>query len=299
MANVDMQRVAITFDDLQRADLGAPMTSAKNPGPIPLPRAPPDPGLTSIVIATFNQLVYTCQCLESIRLRTDEPYELIVVDNGSTDGTVEYLEACGDVRVIRNAENRGFPAAANQGIQASRGRQVLLLNNDVIVTTGWLCRLLAAMHRDSQIGLVGPCSNCVGSSEQRIQVTYDGLAALDAFALEWGRQNHGQTLATNRLIGFCLLIRRELIDRIGLLDERFGIGNFEDDDYCRRALQRGYRAVVARDAFIHHFGNRTFKASGVDLQALLRKNRAIYREKWNELPANSRTGASPHPPSGR
>ena len=106
----------------------------------------PDYGVTSIVIVTYNQLGCTRACLDSIRFVTDEPYELIVVDNGSTDGTVEYLRSCPDVKLIENPDNRGFPAAANQGIRASNGAQVLLLNNDVLVTTGWLRRMLDALE---------------------------------------------------------------------------------------------------------------------------------------------------------
>jgi hypothetical protein len=100
----------------------------------PLPA--PDYGLTSIVIVTYNEIAFTRQCLDSIRLLTDEPFEIIVVDNGSTDGSVEYLRAMADVRLIENDSNRGFPAAANQGIAIAAGKNVLLLNNDVVVTTG-------------------------------------------------------------------------------------------------------------------------------------------------------------------
>jgi O-antigen biosynthesis protein len=131
-------------------------------------------GLTSIIIVTFNQLEYTRQCVESIRLMTDEPYELIFVDNASTDGTVDYLKSLAGATVIENAENRGFPAAVNQGIIAATGRSILLLNNDTIVTTGWLRRLLVALDSDPKIGLAGPCSNLVGS-EQQVDVNYFGL----------------------------------------------------------------------------------------------------------------------------
>jgi len=235
--------------------------------------------LTSIVIVTYNQLAYTRMCLESIRFRTDVPYELIFVDNGSTDGTVEYLRSAADVRLIENADNRGFPAAVNQGILASRGRQILLLNNDVVVTTGWLDRMLRALHDDPQVGLVGPCSNAVSGSQQ-VPVSYDDLASLDGFAWDWGRRHDAKRDEVERLVGFCLLFRRELTDRVGVLDERFGIGNFEDDDFCLRARHAGYRAVIARDAFIHHFGHRTFVGSGLDLNALLSKNEQIFQEKW-------------------
>jgi glycosyltransferase involved in cell wall biosynthesis/Flp pilus assembly protein TadD len=262
-----------------------------------VPAEQPDYGLTSIVIVTHNQLGYTRLCLDSIRLRTDEPYELVLVDNGSDDGTPEYLERQAGARVIRNPDNRGFPAAANQGIRAASGRQVLLLNNDTVVTTGWLGRLLRALHGDPRVGLVGPCSNFV-SGGQQVDVPYDDLAQLDGFAWDWGKANNRVAEDTDRLVGFCLLIRREVIDRIGLLDERFGVGCFEDDDYCRRAVQAGYRAVIARDAFVHHFGGRTFVGSGVDFGALMGKNEQLFRQKWDQAapPHQSEAPATGHQP---
>jgi GT2 family glycosyltransferase/tetratricopeptide (TPR) repeat protein/SAM-dependent methyltransferase len=239
-----------------------------------------DHGLTSIVILTHNQLEYTRLCLDSIRLRTDEPYELILVDNGSTDGTVDYLRSLSGVKVILNEANRGFPAGVNQGIQIARGRQILLLNNDCIVTTGWLGRLLQALKRDQRIGLVGPCSNYV-AGEQQVTVQYDDdLMSLDGFAWDWGKAHDLVLEDTRKLVGFCLLIRREVIDKIGLMDEQFGIGNFEDDDYSLRALEAGYRVVIARDAFVHHFGSRTFFGSRVDYGAVMRRNQQLFEAKW-------------------
>ena len=94
----------------------------------------------------------------------------------------------------------------------------------------------------------------------------------------------------HRLIGFCLLIRREVIDAIGLLDERFGIGCFEDDDYCLRAIKAGWRAVIAQDAFVHHFGGRTFVGNAIDHAGILRENEQRFREKWGQ-----RVPASPSP----
>jgi len=244
------------------------------------PRPPSPWGLTSIVLVTFNQVAYTQLCLDSLRLFTDEPYEVIVVDNASTDGTVEYLRTLSGLRLVMNNQNRGFPVAANQGIQVARGDQVLLLNNDTLATTGWLARQLRTLHSDLRIGLVGPCSNRV-SGEQLVPVRYgEDMAGLDGFAWDWSKAHDRQTQDTDRLVGFCLLIRRALIDRIGLLDERFGIGCFEDDDYCLRAIQAGFRVVIARDAFIHHFGGRTFIGSGADFAGIMRENEQRFREKW-------------------
>ena len=248
---------------------------------------------------TLNQLEYTLQCVDSIRRMTDEPYELVFVDNGSSDGTVDYLKSLTGAKVIENSENRGFPAAANQGIAATTGNQVLLLNNDTIVTSGWLRRLLTAIKSDSEIGLAGPCSNLVGS-EQQVNVSYESLTALDAFAWEWGRAHDRKLIDTDRLIGFCLLIRREVIDAIGRLDERFGIGCFEDDDYCLRTILAGWRAVIAQDAFIHHFGGRTFVGSGLDHAGILHENEQRFLEKWRQ---SVRAMGSPLPalsaPSGQ
>jgi GT2 family glycosyltransferase len=131
----------------------------------------------------------------------------------------------------------------------------------------------------SRIGLVGPLTNCA-SGYQEIGVSYDDLALLDGFAWEHAKQHDRELQEVDRLIGFCLLIRREVVDQVGLLDERFGIGNYEDDDYCRRARAHGWRLVVARDAFIHHFGHKTFDGAGVDLNSLLVRNRQIYDDKW-------------------
>lgn len=244
-----------------------------------VPTVSHDFGLTSIIILTHNQLPYTRECLDSIRLRTDDRFELIVVDNASTDGTVEYLRSLPDITLVENASNRGFAAACNQGLAIAQGRQILLLNNDTVVTTGWLKRLLDVLRRDSTIGLVGPCSNHAGS-QQQIDVSYDDQASLDGFAWDWGKAHEGLVEDTDRLIGFCLLIRRKVVEEIGVLDEQFGIGCYEDDDYCLRAIRAGWRAVIARDAFVHHYGSRTFIHSGIDHAAVMRKNEEKFRAKW-------------------
>jgi len=236
-------------------------------------------GMTSIVIVTFNQLAYTKECVDSIRLRTDEPYELIFVDNGSTDGTVGYLRSLSGIQLIENSENRGFPAAVNQGLATATGEYILLLNNDTVVTTGWLRQMRDVFESDRRIGLVGPCSNSV-SGEQMVPATYQDMSSLDGFAWEWGKRHQGIVEETDRLIGFCLMIRRAVIDQVGRLDEQFGIGCFEDDDLCLRALRAGWKAVIARASFVHHYGSRTFQGNGVDLGALLQTNREKFEQKW-------------------
>lgn len=130
------------------------------------PTPPVAYGLTSIVIITHNELTYTRLCVDSIREHTDEPYELIFVDNASTDGTVAYLRSLPGVQVIANSENRGFPAASNQGIEAASGRQVLLLNNDTVVTTGWLSRLLRTLYSTPRSALSAPAPTTSAASSR-------------------------------------------------------------------------------------------------------------------------------------
>ncbi|MDB5387171.1 MAG: glycosyl transferase family 2, partial [Planctomycetaceae bacterium] len=109
---------------------------------------------------------------------------------------------------------------------------------------------------------------------------YSHLTELDGFAWDWGREHGHELRETDRLVGFCLLIKRAVYATIGPLDEQFGIGNFEDDDYCRRALQAGFKAVICKGAFVHHFGGTTFRATGIDFRSLLEVNRRKFAEKY-------------------
>lgn len=235
--------------------------------------------LTSIVILAWNQLFYTRMCIESIQQYTDFPYELILVDNGSTDGTGEYFDSIPNAVVIKNPVNRGFAAGCNQGIRAAHGDYILLLNNDTVVSHNWLSNLINCLESSPEIGIVGPVSNYV-SGVQLIPTEYQSLGEMHQFARKFNRPDPSRWFDTERLVGFCMLIRRSVIDRIGLLDEDFGIGNFEDDDYCLRALRAGFRLVCAGDTFIHHFGNKTFEGNNVDMAKLLAENRVRFCRKW-------------------
>ena len=245
----------------------------------------------SIVVLTLNNLPLTRQCLESIERHTArERYELIVVDNGSSDGTIDYLQQLQKqhehIRVIANKTNRGFAAGNNQGISIARGDAILLLNNDTVVTAGWLERLSGVLEQYPDAGLAGPISNCVSGPQQISEAGYDDLKELPAFARHWANAMAGQSLEVTRLVGFCLLARREVIERIGGLDEQFGSGNFEDDDLCLRALSVGFKARIAQDAFVHHAGSQTFKTQKIDARAAMLVNWRLFKSKWN-IPAEA------------
>ncbi|MHC8292969.1 glycosyltransferase [Pseudomonas sp. LB3P58] len=245
----------------------------------------------SIVVITYNNFNLTVQCVNSILRNTTWPnYQLIVVDNGSDDGTCDYLERLRQevpsVKIILNPENRGFAAANNQGLREANGDILLLLNNDTVVPKGWLDPLVHHL-RDSSIGLVGPVTNAVGN-EAKIKVSYTDIQQMQDFADGYTEAHKGRLFDISMLAMFCVAFRRDVLDEVGFLDEAFGIGMFEDDDYSRRVQASGYRTVCAEDAFIHHYGQASFRkliASG-EYQALWDKNQAYFESKWGAWQAH-------------
>lgn len=249
--------------------------------------APRDP-LVSIVIPVWNNLQFTNLCLRSIAAFTGVPHEVIVVDNGSTDGTPEFLAKERNIKVIRNDKNLGFAAASNQGMRAARGKHILLLNNDVVVTSGWLAGLLEHAKANTKFGIIGPRTNFAAGPQQLSDVTYKNMSELESFAARFRESHRGERTIVPRIIGLCMFIKKECYEKVGLLDERFGIGNFEDDDYCVRARLAGFECVIAGDVFVHHFGSQTFKLLGIDFKNLMNENKQKFVEKWKDLIAAGR-----------
>ncbi len=244
-------------------------------------------GLVSIVTLSWNAPTFTQKALDSIAKYTSEPYEVVVVDNGSKPETVEMLRAIDDphVRVIYNASNLGYAGGNNQGIAAANGDHVVLLNNDVIVTEDWLDGLLDPFRRIPGIGVTAPRSNKVVGHQQLPVVSYNDEASLFSFAAErrecWARTGY----FADRAIGLCLCIDRLVVDQIGGMDERFGMGNFEDDDFCLRTRAAGYGIYVCDDVFIHHFGSQSFAANNVDYAKTMNENWSKFAQKWGLPPA--------------
>lgn len=249
----------------------------------------------SVVVVTFGRLDLTRRCLESLLAHTDQPrFEVIVVDNASTDGTPAYLRhlAGSDdrVRVVLNPTNLGFAAANNQGIDTSTGDVVILLNNDTEVHPGWTRPLMRHLD-DPTIGMVGPRTDNVGN-EAKIEVPEHLRADLGAFARHLARSNAGERFEIRMLAMFCVAMRRAVIDAVGPLDEGYGIGLFEDDDYAERVREAGWRVVCARDAFVHHVGQGSFRRliEEGSYDALWRRNQARFEQRWGRWRAQSSTG---------
>lgn len=236
----------------------------------------------TIVIPTLGNLHYTKQCVNSWRLNTHVPSVILVIDNGSTDGTREWLLDQPDILHILNTSNLGFGMAVNQGLFCVSSPYVVIANNDIIFTPDWLTHLIAHASRDDNVGLVGPMTNFV-SGPQKLDIANFGPSFdLDGFANSYYDRNKKCFQEFARLVFFCTLIKKTVLDKIGFLDERFLLGNFEDDDFCRRAHIAGFKAIIAQDTFIYHHGHTTFKSQRINLGELLKKNYAVYLNKWGD-----------------
>lgn len=235
----------------------------------------------SIVIPVWNQWIYTEGCLKSLfHSPPSVDFEVVVVDGGSRDQTREKLYEQRDARIkpIRLNENLGYPAACNVGISAAEGKVVCLLNNDIILTEGWADRCMAHLGK---YDLVGPISNYVAGLQQGLIPEYDGYDSLEREANAFYKSNAGKSKEVGWLIGFCLFIKRDVVEKVGLLDhETFGYGNSEDLDFCYSARRAGFKCGIAQDVYIHHFGNVTCNKLPVDYTELLKINQEKLAKKW-------------------
>lgn len=257
------------------------------------------PGIVSIVMLSWNAPEYTKMALESIREHTRGDYEIIIVDNGSGPETVDWLRTLTGVRVIFNSTNRGYAGGNNQAIAAARGEYIVLLNNDVIVTEGWLDGLLDPFDRIPALGVSAPRSNKIAGDQVTPEAVYENMAEMHAYASKRRDRFRGEGYLTDRAIGLCLCIDRRVIGEVGGIDERFGVGNFEDDDFCLRVRAAGYAIFVCDDVFIHHFGSQTFAANKIDWTATMRENWRKFAKKWGYPEAYPESGYATTPAIAR
>ncbi|WP_334075769.1 MULTISPECIES: glycosyltransferase family 2 protein [Paenibacillus] len=240
----------------------------------------------SIIIPTFNKKEMLLECLDSIEAFTDYPYELIVVDNGSRDGTAEELRRRrGPLRLAVNQANLGFARAVNIGLMMAKGRYLVLLNNDVLVTERWIVQLLRCLRESPDAAAVGPVTNYI-SGEQQIETAYGDITGMRAFAAAHNRSDPGKWRDADRLVGFCLLFPRSTFEQIGYFDEGYELGNFEDDDWILRLRLQGKKLKIAGDTFVHHYGSMTMKELGERKFAEVNvKNGGFFEEKWGRIHA--------------
>ncbi|MFA7239744.1 MAG: glycosyltransferase [Sulfuricellaceae bacterium] len=223
-----------------------------------------------IVVCVHNAPEDVERCLSSVVRCTLPPYSLILVDDGSDEPTRDYLRRFAfdqDALLIRNEAARGYTLAANQGLQASSAEYVVLLNSDTIVSPNWLDRMAMCAASDAAIGIVGPLSNTaswqsVPELEEQGDWANNPLPQGVTVEQMATRVAHHSARLYPRipfLNGFCLMIKRQLIDAIGQFDEAaFGRGYGEENDYCLRARKAGWALAIADDAYVFHAQSKSY-----------------------------------------
>lgn len=226
----------------------------------------------SICILTLKTKTLLRDCLLSLYTNTHSSFEVIVVDNNSQDGTVEMLrDEFPDAHVIVNDYNAGFAHPTNQALKISQGRYALLLNNDTVVLPHAFDRLVEFAGAHPEIGICGPkVLNRDGTLQKQCRRSFatpwdlfcyfSGLSARFPQSRLFARylityEDENATHPVDAISGACMLIRREVLDQIGLLDERF-FAYQEDADYCFRAKQAGWQIYYHPQAQIIHYGGQ-------------------------------------------
>lgn len=228
-----------------------------------------------IVLVVHNQLNYTRGCIESILKYTSIPFKIIVVDNASSNETLEYLETAktlqpDKIALIKNQSNEGWLRAVNRGIQESRYPFICVMNNDTLVTPQWLEEMIRVAEAEQGIGIVNPCWK---GKPRRVSV--------ESYA-ERLRRFSGQYIEMDWCRGFCFLIRREVIGLIGGLDTHYDPAYYDDWDFSLRALKAGFKCVLAKGSFVYHFFNVTYPEvlGWESFNELFEKNRRVFYQKW-------------------
>lgn len=230
-----------------------------------------------LILLSWNNLEQTRSCLESLFEVTRLPSRLFIVDNGSEPPVRHFLASVKprgfirDVTLLQNERNEGFPRGMNRGIAASTAPFVCLLNNDLRFASGWLREMVAVATADPSVGIVNPTSNTFGDHPPAGWSLEEYAAAR--------RQYHGQYVEVGMCIGFCLLVKRDVLNRIGTLSEDVERFFFEDEDFSMRAQQAGFQCVVAQASYVHHAEHRSVSLVP-ERETVFQRNQRWCHEKW-------------------
>ena len=276
----------------------SPTTYRQAESIVPLTFSPATAPSVSIVIPVYGKPLLTFTCLQSVHAHTAAgTFEVIVVDDASSEPMQEALSPVTGVRFERNPENLGFLASCNRGVGLARGEYVVLLNNDTITTAGWLDSLLRVFVMRPDAGLVGPK---LVYPDGRLQEA-GGIVWRDGSAWNLGRDGDPDKPEYNYLreadyvSGACFVMPVALYRAIGGFDARYAPAYYEDTDLAFAVRAAGRRVYYQPDATIVHFEGQT---SGTDVGAGVKRhqslNRVTFRDKWSaDLASHRPNGQNP------
>ena len=237
--------------------------------------------LISIITPVWNKLEFTKQMMDSVENNCgDWPFELIIVDNGSTDGTQDYIATSKykmNGQYIRNEDNKGFAKGNNQGAKVAKGSFLLLLNNDTIVTKGFLSAMIKVFSEEKAVGAVGAKLIFPGTGLIQHAGVFElpnGLPDHIYFNKQSDYKPANIRKQVFAVTGAALMIPKALYDELGGLDEEY-VNGFEDIDLCQRIRQKGMNIYYEPKALIYHYESRTEGRYARDTQ-----NMNLYLKRW-------------------
>lgn len=257
----------------------------------------PEAPTVSIIIVSWNTRDALKRCLQSVYAHVPPiSFEVIVVDNASEDGSPEMVaKKFPKAKLIRSKTNLGFAGGNNLGLRESHGRFVMLLNSDAQLTPGSVARMIEFMDAHPEVGLIGPKLLSPDGTLQingqrfptfvrevlgvlRVSKLVPSLAKLG-----WGRDDFDRNAEVDSLAGACMLARKEAVDSVGLLDERFFM-YFEDVDWCRRIKKAGWKVWYIGEVSIVHGWAQSAKKQGImRSHYMLHRSRCLYFRKHHGL----------------
>lgn len=232
----------------------------------------------SVIIPVYNNAKLTKQCLESIfAVGAQVDFEVIVVDNGSSDETAKILTALsGKILTIQNERNLGFAKACNQGAKQARGKFVVFLNNDTIVTDGWLDQLVATMESGTEIGAVGAKLIYPNQTIQHAGVVFAANSL--PYNIYKGEKKDSPLVNKNKeyqaVTGACLLTAKAFFQEVDGFDENYQNG-LEDIDFCFKLRASGKKIIYCADSVVLHYESMTEGRGG-----FLENNERFFLQKW-------------------
>jgi len=250
---------------------------------VPEDEAAPSP-LVSLVVIAYNHLDYTRQCIESIyRYTSHIDFELITINNGSTDGTEEYFNSLPHTKKISFPENLGVCKAINYGFRIAEGKYTMNVSNDIVATTHWLDNLLICMESDPKIGMAVPVCDA-SCNYQQITLPYQTMDEMQSLAARYNVSNPNLWEERLKLITYTGIYRTDLQKMLGGFDEDFNPGCYDDDAICFSIRRMGYKVIFAKDTFVHHFGSRSFNEEYAKDNTLQYRNRNLFIRKFGVNP---------------